>query len=200
MVFLGGALPPPVLEVSVTDRAFVPHTAKLKHAGQAIRFKATGTINHELLVAGSISSPLLRPGASWILDTSQDAMFAKGSVDIVCEVTRLKMSVVVLEGAEWPTQARDEEEEEEENKNMANVTAEEEEEEAEEDANPGVDDEMLEALRRKVGLMPKVHAVASPSIAWGVAGDDDQEEDDDEAAYRAERERHGAIARGRVSP
>ena len=45
---LGGSVPPPVFDVSVTDRAFVPATAKVQ-IGQAVRYKVAagaGTTFH----------------------------------------------------------------------------------------------------------------------------------------------------------
>ena len=195
MVFIGGAVPPPLLEITVTDRAFVPKLAKLKYAGQSIRFKASGTLNH-LITVGDASSPLLRPGSSWILDTSKDPSFASGSVEVVCEVNMMKMSVEILEAAE---QENLEPHGAVESKGLGGDSHGDDQQgesdgEADEDPTPGVDDEMLDALRRKLAINPKVLR-GSSAVAWG--GDDD-DDDDDAAAFANERQRHGAIARGKA--
>ena len=75
--FIGGAVPPPVVDVSVSDRALLPAGPYRIIPGQRLRFRATGELNHVLCVTSNDAtsqeerqSPLLRPGKSWILDTS----------------------------------------------------------------------------------------------------------------------------------
>jgi len=124
---LGGSVPPPLFEVSVTDRAFVPSTATVE-PGRRIRYRvsADGSLNHILCVEGREEpSPLLRPGTSWILDTQG---LPTGTAAVSDEVTCMRGSVVILEevvisptrrggaggGTEEETAQEEEEEEEEE--------------------------------------------------------------------------------------
>ena len=117
---LGGVLPPPVFDVQCTDRAFEPPTAKIQ-AGQAIRYKAASgnSLNH-MIAIGDHMSPLLRPGMSWMFNAPLDV----GSHKVVCEVTCMKATIMVLppeappkKAAEGPAAPAEEEEEEESDEN-----------------------------------------------------------------------------------
>ena len=94
---LGGALPPPVFEVNVTDRAFVPSLVTVE-PGRRIRYRvqAGGDLNHMLQVDvdGYDPSPLLRPGMNWILDTSRLPI---GTTSVRDEVTMMKGNIVLVE-------------------------------------------------------------------------------------------------------
>ena len=173
MVFVGGNVPPPLFEIDVTDRAFQPKTAKIAKAGQRLRFKASGTLNH-LITCGELQSPLLRPGHTWILDTVD---FNEGSTEVQCEVTCMKMHVEVAA----PAAAAEEEKE--------NAADEGDEEEEEEEEGEHVD-EMLSTLRAKLGVSPTLNVGATSSAAAA-----DADSDDDERDFKASRQRHGAIAR-----
>ena len=100
---LGGALPPPVFEVNVTDRAFVPSLVTVE-PGRRIRYRvqAGGDLNHMLQVDvdGYDPSPLLRPGMNWILDTSRLPI---GTTSVRDEVTCMKGTIVLVESPSLST-------------------------------------------------------------------------------------------------
>ena len=102
---LGGVVPPPVFEVNVTDRGFVPATVAVT-AGGKVRYRVTGALNHLLAFESSgdcqesynqeLQSPLLRPGAVWILDTT--GLPAGSTFSVVDEVlSYLRGTLQILE-------------------------------------------------------------------------------------------------------
>ena len=186
-MFVGGNVPPPLVEISVSDRQFKPQTAKVTKVGQRVRYKiaSDATLNH-LITCGDLQSPLLRPGHSWIMDT---AHLDSGRTEVQCEVTCMKMHVVmdaVVEVEDKPAPV----EESSSQDDVANGGQEGGEEAVSED--DGVDEEMLDALRAKLNVSPTLHAKPSMSSLGGAA-DDGDDDDDDDAQFMAERERHGAI-------
>ena len=95
MAFVGGAVPPPLAEVTVNDREFAPATVRAR-AGQSVRYKVAsgGELNH-IITVGDESSPLLRPGTSWIVKVDS---LGPGSHKVVCEVTCMRGLIDVLPG------------------------------------------------------------------------------------------------------
>ena len=186
MSYVGGNVPPPLVEISVNDRQFKPQTAKVTKIGQRVRYKidSNGSLNH-LLTCGDLQSPLLRPGTSWILDTAT----LTGTNEVQCEVTCMKMHVVMEASAEErplpPAEVSS-------NSDAAAADGADEEGQEEYEEDDGIDEEMLEALRAKLNISPTLKG--QPSMPSG-AGDDDDDEDD--AQFIAARERHAGIKKSR---
>jgi hypothetical protein len=186
-MFVGGNVPPPLVEISVNDRQFKPQTAKVTRAGQRVRYKidASSTLNH-LITCGDMQSPLLRPGHSWIMDTAH--LDSGSSTEVQCEVTCMKMHVVMMEAEDKPASV--EEKRAPVDESSSHGAGHEGDEALSED--DGVDEEMLDALRAKLNVSPTLHA--QPAVAsFGGAGEDGDDDDDDDAQFMAERVRHGAI-------
>ena len=169
---LGGFIPPPVFEVTCTDRAFMPATVKVV-AGQSVKFKAVGSLNH-IIVLGSgeeVTSPLMKPGTSWIMKPEH---LSTGTHKVHCEVTCMRCVVVVdppatprgrTQETELPVDLADEEEEEEEEINDPRIDA------------------MLAQLRAGNEKAVKV--------AQRLDEEDDFEEQEDEADFLRQRHRMG---------
>ena len=189
---IGGVLPLPVVEVSVNDRALVPTTAKVA-VGQRVRYRVSGDLNHLLCVGGGSQfekqSPLLRPGQSWILDTSD--LPAGSSTPVTNEVLSfIKGAVEVLPAAPPPSAKRASGDDDEEDDGSvghhpggaAAAPA------ASDD--DGVDDEVLEEMLSRL----------RPTTGQTEADDDDEEEGSgSNAAWAAHRQGFKSSRQERVS-
>ena len=97
---VGGVLPPPLIEVTVTDRGFIPPSARA-NPGDKVRFRVSGSLNH-ILCVGEKQSPLLRGGESWI----QAVPLELGVVKVYCEILCLRAEITVVPPPERkPTKA-----------------------------------------------------------------------------------------------
>jgi len=164
---LGGSVPPPVFEVTCTDRAFVPPTARIR-PGQSVRYRTKGSLNH-IISVGEQSSPLLRPGASWILNPLS---LEPGTHEVHCEVTCMRGAVLVETPAprkveEPATGSAD--------AVQVDVTA----NEATEFNDPRIDG-LVAQLRAGGGVFPR--------------DDDDADEQEDEREFLSMRQRNKAAA------
>ena len=173
MAFLGGAVPPPVFEVSCTDGGFVPRTANVK-AGQSVRYKCAGTLNH-IVAVGDHSSPLLRPGQNWILSAT---ILEVGSHEVQCEVTCMKGNLTIMPQEEKGRANKD-----------AQPTSDMVEEFVEPDDDDDDEDQMVYDDPRIDGLVAQLKAAKGPPP--GPAGDESASDDEDAAEFMMQRQRVG---------
>ena len=166
---LGGSVPPPVFEVSCTDRAFVPATARIR-PGQSVRYRTKGSLNH-IIAVGDHSSPLLRPGTSWILNAQN---LDPGTHEVHCEVTCMRGAVLVE-----PPAAR-------------KVGA-------EEPATGGADAALVDASVNEADDFndPRIDGLVAQLRAgplWHAQDDDEADEQEDEKEFLSMRQRNKAAA------
>ena len=184
---LGGALPPPVIEVKMLDNKFQPSTIKIA-ANQSIRFQATGTLNH-IVAIGDLSSPLLRPGNTWILNAAQQGL-AVGQHSVQCEVTCMKCTVEVEEVVTRACNGRANAPAPPEKENFPEQAAE-PSEEASSGSGEEYDDPRIDGLVAQLKAQSKIAqpSVFSPTSFVRVSKADEASDDEDEAEYLRQRQR-----------